>query len=435
MRFSQIIRQVWRGRFPQLAFFSGLIVLPMQAADPPVAPAGKAALKDWQGNPIVVKAGDPLFAPAIQVELGPEGLVSPGSAWPYLFQSAEGTTIALGHKKWVDGLHDPIPFTVRSFDGRKTWEEWKPAAAQGPGPVTEGTVLQMPDGRILIFNIYFEHVRDKLFEGKLWVSADGGRTISGPEAMRVEVPDAEISNRNDRGDVVSRINMRRSMVRLPGGDLLASAYGLFKQDRSPVEYPPLGGRQPRSYLLRSRDEGRTWAFYSNIAVPPNEQEGFAEPVLVQLKHGDRAGRLICQMRSGRENPVYQTESDDEGKSWTQPRPLRWTYSRFGRQRDIIGVDPDLIEMSDGTLVMSYGHKPDYQDHGNFLAFSLDQGATWIGETRLNWSITSAYTGVREVNPGTLFVIYSNTAERQASKYRGATFNIVGRTVVVKRTGK
>ena len=85
--------------------------------------------------------------------------------------------------------------------------------------------------------------------------------------------------------------------------------------------------------------------------------------------------------------------------------------------------------------MSYGHKPDYQDHGNFLAFSLDQGQTWIGETRLNSSITMAYTGVCEVSPGVLFVVYTNSNATQTSRYREATFDTVGRTMVVKKTAK
>ena len=92
-------------------------------------------------------------------------------------------------------------------------------------------------------------------------------------------------------------------------------------------------------------------------------------------------------------------------------------------------------MRDGTLVMSYDHKPDYQDHGSFLAFCLDQGETWTSETRLTHSITMAYTGVREVSPGMLFVVYTNSNATQASIYREATFDTVGRTLVVRRTGK
>ena len=69
------------------------------------------------------------------------------------------------------------------------------------------------------------------------------------------------------------------------------------------------------------------------------------------------------------------------------------------------------------------------------AFSLDQGETWTSETRLNSSITMAYTGVREVSPGVLFVVYTNSNATQTSRYREATFDTVGRTVVVKKTAK
>ena len=292
----------------------------------------------------------------------------------------------------------------------------------------------MQDGRILIFDVYAEHLGNRIFQGKRWISRNGWKSVTGPETIRVSVPQAEISGVDDRGEPISRLYIRRSMLVLSGGDLLASAYGSFDGDTAPVEYLTKM-KQTRSYLLRSSDEGKTWTYFSTIAAPPVEQEGFGEPVIVQLKHGKRADRLICQMRTGRESPIYQAESDDEGKTWTRPRPLQWTYSRFGRQRDLIGVDPDLIEMSDGTLVMSYGHKPDYQDHGNFLAFSLDQGETWTSETRLNSSITMAYTGVREVSPGILFVVYTNSNATQTSRYREATFDTVGRTVVVKKTAK
>jgi hypothetical protein len=78
------------------------------------------------------------------------------------------------------------------------------------------------------------------------------------------------------------------------------------------------------------------------------------------------------------------------------------------RRDLVGTDPDIIEMSDGTLAMSYGHKPDYEDHGNFSAFSVDQGRTWTQETRLSSSVTMAYTGLREVAPGELFVVYTTS---------------------------
>ena len=105
------------------------------------------------------------------------------------------------------------------------------------------------------------------------------------------------------------------------------------------------------------------------------------------------------MRTGRETPVYQCESDDEGKTWTKAYPLQWMYSRFGRSRPIVGTDPDLIEMQDGTLVMAFGHKPDYQEHGNYLAFSIDHGHSWTQVVPISSTVTRAYCGVREVSAG------------------------------------
>ena len=257
-----------------------------------------------------------MFAPAIQVELGPEQIVAAGAGWPYLFQSREGTTVVLGHVKWIPKSPYPIHFTVRSFDGRKTWEPWTPSSEQGVGPMTEGVAVQMQDGRILIFDVYAEHLGNRVFQGKKWISRDGWKSVTGPETIRVSVPRAEISGVDDRGEPISRLYIRRSMLVLSGGDLLASAYGRFDGDTAPVEYLPKM-KQTRSYLVRSSDEGKTWTYFSTIAAPPVEQEGFGEPVMVQLKHGRRAGRLICQMRTGRESPIYQAESDDEGKTWTK----------------------------------------------------------------------------------------------------------------------
>jgi hypothetical protein len=224
--------------------------------------------------------------------------------------------------------------------------------------------------------------------------------------------------------------VRRSILQLPDGDLLAPAYGHFESDRFPTEYEPKMNKM-RSFLLRSRDGGGTWSYVSTIASDPVEQEGFGEPVLVRLNKGPKSGRLLCQMRTGRENPIYQCESDDEGKNWTRPTPLRWVYSRFGRSRPIVGVDPDLIEMQDGTLVMSYGHKPDYREHGNYLAFSLDQGHSWTQVTRISSTVTMAYTGVREIAPGELFVVYT-VSDAAEDNYRSAKFHTMGRVVTVER---
>ena len=120
------------------------------------------------------------------------------------------------------------------------------------------------------------------------------------------------------------------------------------------------------------------------------------------------------------NPLYQSVSDDDGQTWSKPKPL-----------GIVGVDPDMIEMSNGVLVCSFGHKVDYQDDGNFLAFSLDQRDTWTHVTRLSSGFTTAYTGLREVRPGQLFVAYDEGRRRVGmGKWKPSEMSVYGRTVQV-----
>lgn len=354
---------------------------------------------------------------------GAEQMIAPGVPWPYLVQLRDGTTILLAHVKWPKGGKYPIHYTAVSRDGRKTWQEWKPAPDQGAGPITEGTAVQLRDGTLLVFNVHVEHIGGKMFETNFWSTQDSYRSLSGPKKFRFSMPEAETEGKDDRGEPISRLYMRRSAIELDNGDLLASVYGRFESDKAPVEY--LGAMtKMRSLLVRSTDRGATWTYVSTIAADPVEQEGPAEPAIVRLTRGPLKGRLICVLRTGRENPIYQCESDDEGRTWTRAYPLSWQYSRYGRRREIAGTDPDIVEMSDGTLAMSYGHKPDYEDHGNFVAFSMDQGRSWIQETRLSSSVTMAYTGVREVTPGELYVVYTVSGE--------GGYNTVGRTITVKR---
>src|ERR1043165_5198293 len=99
-------------------------------------------------------ANAPSELPPIYAELGPEQLIMRGGGWPYLFHGQDGTTVVLGHLHWLPGKPEPLVFTTRSFDHRQSWQEWKPSPGQGVGPVTEGSAVQLDDGRILIFDVY-----------------------------------------------------------------------------------------------------------------------------------------------------------------------------------------------------------------------------------------------------------------------------------------
>jgi hypothetical protein len=137
--------------------------------------------------------------------------------------------------------------------------------------------------------------------------------------------------------------------------------------------------------------------------------------MVQLTRGPRKGRLIAHLRTGSNKtykhcPIYQCHSDDGGRTWSAPRPLNFE-----------NVDPELIEMADGTLVAAYGFRtPESrahlnadppktlgEGHGNWLALSFDQGETWTSHTRVTSEPTTCYTCVRELHdqPGKLLYVY------------------------------
>jgi hypothetical protein len=135
-------------------------------------------------------------------------------------------------------------------------------------------------------------------------------------------------------------------------------------------------------------------------------------VLVRLTKGSHAGRLIALLRTGSNktfahNPIYQTESDDEGMTWSVPHPLGFE-----------NVDPDLIEMKNGVLVASCGWRTMESrvnltsepkrigaGHGNYLAFSHDGGESWTDVTQVTDTPSSCYTTVREIEPGKLLLVY------------------------------
>jgi hypothetical protein len=211
-------------------------------------------------------------------------------------------------------------------------------------------VTQLKDGTILVVEWVAEGPQpDGYFLGKLWESQNEWETLKGPFESKVFLPQGK-SGFDDGGRPYGGVNFHRTLIEMPNGDLLATAYGWFKEDVTPSSYMKTMMKF-RSLLLRSKDRGRNWALVSTIAVDPAVgEEGFCEPVLLRVSQGKRKGRLIAQMRTGSNkvltdpkfNLIHQTESDDEGKTWTRPHPLSFQ-----------GVDPDLIEMHNGILVAGF----------------------------------------------------------------------------------
>lgn len=371
---------------------------------------------------------------ALSVTVEPEVQVISGALQPYLFRSSEGTLVVQGHTRYPANYPLPpknvfpgLPLTAVSKDGGHTWEMWQPGEGQDQGPIIEGAVVQLRDGPIRVFDWIADGPSPEGdFTGQMWDSSDEWQTVQGPTPFLLHLPQAAVGGFDDGGSPYTGVTFHRTVLQLPGGDLLAAIYCWFKEDTKPSGYESKMNRY-RCVLLRSDDLGQNWRYVSTIAVDPSiGQEGFDEPAMIRLSQGPREGRLICLMRTGnRVDPMYQVHSDDEGTTWSLPRRL-----------PLKGVDPDLIEMADGTLACSYGYRiltdSPSPDHGNYVAFSTDQGDTWDHVTHLpieahaGVSRSTCYTGLREVEPGKILVMYDIGWWRSGVGYIGRRFVRVSR---------
>ncbi len=112
----------------------------------------------------------------------------------------------------------------------------------------------------------------------------------------------------------------------------------------------------RIYLLRSQDGGVTWDVGETIAEAPDHQ--FSEPAILCA-----GSRLLIVMREINTGHLYQTSSDDAGRTWEPPR-----------QTPMWGCPPHLLDLGDGRFLCTYGYRrPPY---GVRACLSHDLGVTW-----------------------------------------------------------
>jgi len=365
------------------------------------------------------------------VQIGPERIILTDGLQPFAFRTSKGTLVAQAQLSFPPGYKPPaknaypgLPGTVVSRDGGQTWRRWSYAARaganEGIGPIFEGAATELRDGTILILDWIVDgpSADGRIWTGQLWESRDDFRTVTGPTPFAVELPQAKVGF-DDGGHPYAGITFHRTALELPGGDLFATIYCWFKGDDAPCPYRPVMCKF-RTVLLRSADRGRSWRYVSTVAVDPAVgEEGFNEPVMVRLGRGPHAGRLVCLMRTGCDDcPVYQAHSGDEGATWSRPRAM-----------ELGGVDPDLIELSDGALACVVGRRiwrKDPQKRGYYLAFSRDAGDTWsqvvqmprtephalaiepLGDQDLiavGDRISTHYSTLLEIQPGVLLLIY------------------------------
>lgn len=413
----------------------GALVIPFLVIMSLVAPARGAAAVEVNApqeaaqSPIAIHDDG-----RIAVHVGESRVLMRG-VQPYLYLAGDGILLVqaqlsekpLGNRRRIN--HFPWQMGSRiSRDFGVHWEEFF-LDPELDDPFVEGGGLHRSDGVTMLLDTYITPTaHPDEGEGDLWLSRDGLRTIEKPVSIKFHIPGVNFNaSKDDGGHEHRAIRLNRSLIALPGGDLLTSAYGCFQGDAIPCPYQPQM-KKSRSILFRSRDGGKSWDYVSTIAVGDVGSEGFVEPVLCRLSQGPHAGRLICLMRTG--GDMHQAISDDEGKTWSAAKPVAFPgldshdvalYKQYvdpqSRYTVATGafVDPDLWELQNGILVCAVGVRipekscfknPACPRNGNYLAFSRDGGENWNSVVQLTSGVsTTHYMGIREIRPNQIYVTY------------------------------
>ncbi len=221
-----------------------------------------------------------------------------------------------------------------SADMGLTWRE----IANPPIMGKEPSLTVLPDGALLLTAQCADY-RPGTRKKEMWLcrSADGGRTwdidtMSGPE-----------------------FQYPRNIIVEKDGSLLFL--------RAEDDYETVS-------VCRSADGGKTWQFSgADVVWPPEDRNRtmFAEISVIRL----RGGTLLASLRHcppgtvghGFEDSVL-TESDDDGKTWSDPRHFLNTAE----------VQANLLQLADGRVLATYTnyHLP----FGVSAVISEDNGKSW-----------------------------------------------------------
>ena len=116
-------------------------------------------------------------------------------------------------------------------------------------------------------------------------------------------------------------------------------------------------------VCQSADDGQSWTWLAEIPTRPGDDaKNYHE--LHAVEAGD--GTIIVQIRNHNtadNRETLQCESKDGGKTWTIPHSI-----------GVWGLPSHLLRLSDGRLLMSYGHRR--KPFGIQARLSQDSGESW-----------------------------------------------------------
>ncbi len=167
----------------------------------------------------------------------------------------------------------------------------------------------------------------------------------------------------------------------------------------------VGNASTPTYILRSRDHGRSWGDPILVALGLNESDVALLP--------DGRWLFVARSEDRDEQAIYSCVSDDLGYTWRM----------IGRVTEAKEHPPDITLLSNGWLLLLFGRRvPPFGVQG---MISRDGGMTWDeGRLVLDDSLPGAdigYPSTARLDNGRLVTAYytAGTSERQWEMFRAA----------------
>ena len=287
--------------------------------------------------------------------------------WPTLTRRSNGQLLVV----WSGGREQHVcPFGrvdfMKSDDEGKTWS-WPRTLLDGAIDDRDAGVLETANGSLLVTTFtslaYVDYELKKAIRQKDtergWPKDRLQNWLAVHERLNEKQRQDELGQwmiRSTDGGITwserypSIVNSPHGPIQLSDGRQLYAGVKLWDPSRT------VG-------VCQSVDDGQSWTWLAEIPTRPGDDaKNYHELHAVEV--GD--GTIIVQIRNHNtadNRETLQCESKDGGKTWTIPQSI-----------GVWGLPSHLLRLSDGRLLMSYGHRR--KPFGIQARLSQDSGESW-----------------------------------------------------------
>lgn len=363
---------------------------------------------------VLATSGPAQAAPAIEVRdtriITPDG--EPYAGWPTLLRRASGELWVV----WSGGREAHVcPFgqvrCMTSRDDGQTWS-WPRVLLDGAIDDRDAGLCETPAGTLLVTSfssLAYEPILAKAEAAGDWDPVRLARWQAARDRLTADERKQELGTwmlrSTDGGLTWSRrydclVDSPHGPTALADGTLLYAGKQLWREN-------------PRNGVAVSRDDGVTWEWLAEIPTRAGD-----DPAQYHELHAVQSpgGRIVVQIRNHNKASQYetlQTESDDGGRTWSEPHSI-----------GVWGYPSHLLRLRDGRLLMTYGHRR--APIGNQARLSSDEGRTWSEPLLISSDATSTdlgYPSTVELADGSFLTVwYEKLADRPLSVLRQARWN-------------